>query len=53
VARELAAGGYYGSTEKLDAGWIFNIRQDPFESYDQAPGPRAAITQSHTTSNTC
>lgn len=27
---------------------VFNIRQDPFESYDQAPGPRADNTQ-HTT----
>jgi hypothetical protein len=28
--------------------WVFNLRQDPFESYDQAPGPRAYTTQSHT-----
>jgi arylsulfatase len=40
--------GYYGSTEKLEIPWVFNIRQDPFESYDQAPGPRATISQSHT-----
>jgi hypothetical protein len=29
-------------------GWAFNIRQDPFESYGQTPGPRATQTQSHT-----
>ena len=40
--------GYYGSTEKLEIAWLFNIRQDPFESYDQAPGPRAGLSQSHT-----
>jgi arylsulfatase len=40
--------GYYGATEKLEIAWLFNIRQDPFESYEQAPGPRATLTQSHT-----
>jgi arylsulfatase len=40
--------GYYGATEKLEIAWIFNIRQDPFEYFDQAPGPRATISQSHT-----
>ena len=40
--------GYYGATENLEIAWIFNIRQDPFESYEQAPGPRALIVQSHT-----
>jgi arylsulfatase len=40
--------GYYGGTQKLEIPWVFNIRQDPFESYDQAPGPRATISQSHT-----
>ncbi|GLS34113.1 C-terminal region of aryl-sulfatase [Mesorhizobium albiziae] len=33
--------GYYGPTTHLEVPWVFNIRQDPFESYDQAPGPRA------------
>lgn len=40
--------GYYGSSTHLELPWIFNLRQDPFESYDQAPGPRADITQHHT-----
>jgi arylsulfatase len=40
--------GYYGATEKLEIAWIFNIRQDPFEYFDQAPGPRATLSQSHT-----
>ena len=30
---------------KLEIPWLFNIRQDPFEYYDQAPGPRATLTQ--------
>jgi hypothetical protein len=29
----------------MELPWVFNIRQDPFESYDQAPGPRADNTQ--------
>ena len=33
--------GYYGHTTKLDIAYVFNVRQDPYESYDQAPGPRA------------
>ncbi|MCY1279116.1 Arylsulfatase precursor [compost metagenome] len=37
--------GYYGHTETLDIPWLFNLRQDPFESYDQAPGPRAYMVQ--------
>ncbi len=40
--------GYYGSTQRLEIPWMFNLRQDPFESFDQAPGPRPMITQSHT-----
>jgi arylsulfatase A-like enzyme len=40
--------GYYGSSTTLEIPWFFNIRQDPFESYDQAPGPRADISQRHT-----
>jgi arylsulfatase len=39
--------GYYGATTELEIPWFFNIRQDPFESYDQAPGPRADISQHH------
>jgi arylsulfatase A-like enzyme len=37
--------GYYGSTTTLEIPWLFNIRQDPFESFDQAPGPRANLSQ--------
>lgn len=37
--------GYYGTTSKLEIPWLFNIRQDPFEYYDQTPGPRATLTQ--------
>jgi arylsulfatase len=40
--------GYYGSTTKLEIPQLFNVRQDPFESYDQAPGPRATVTQQKT-----
>ena len=40
--------GYYGYTTKLDIAYIFNVRQDPYESYDQAPGPRATLTQQKT-----
>ena len=40
--------GYYGHTTKLDIAYLFNVRQDPYESYDQAPGPRATITQQKT-----
>ena len=40
--------GYYGNTEKADLALLFNIRQDPFESYEQAPGPRATLMQTHT-----
>ncbi|MCJ8159557.1 arylsulfatase [Sphingomonas sp. LaA6.9] len=37
--------GYYGTTTELEIPWLFNIRQDPFETYDQAPGPRADVSQ--------
>jgi arylsulfatase len=37
--------GYYGTTTKLEIPWLFNIRQDPFEYYDQVPGPRATLSQ--------
>lgn len=37
--------GYYGATQKLDMAQLYNIRQDPFESYEQAPGPRALLQQ--------
>ena len=30
------------------AAYVFNVRQDPYESYDQAPGSRATITQQKT-----
>ena len=40
--------GYYEATTELELAWFFNIRQAPFESYDQAPGSRAEITQHHT-----
>ena len=40
--------GYYGTTTKLELPWIFNVHQDPFESYDQAPGPRAEVFQHKT-----
>jgi arylsulfatase len=40
--------GYYGTTTKLDIPWLFNVRQDPYESYEQAPGPRAMLTQQKT-----
>ena len=40
--------GYYGTTTTMEIPWFFNIRQDPFESYDQAPGPRADTTQHKT-----
>ena len=40
--------GYYGHTTKLDIAYLFNVRQDPYESYDQAPGPRATVTQQKT-----
>lgn len=37
--------GYYGATQKLDMAQLYNIRQDPFESYGNAPGPRATLQQ--------
>lgn len=40
--------GYYGASQDIEAPWLFNLRQDPFESYEQAPGPRATLTQTHT-----
>jgi arylsulfatase A-like enzyme len=40
--------GYYGASQDIELAWLFNIRQDPFESYDQAPGPRATLMQTHT-----
>ena len=29
--------GYYGTTKKLELPYIYNIRQDPYESYSQFP----------------
>ena len=40
--------GYYGYNTTMEIPWLFNIRQDPFESYHQAPGPRADNTQHKT-----
>jgi arylsulfatase len=40
--------GYYGATTKLELPWLFNLRQDPHESYEQAPGPRATLSQQKT-----
>jgi len=34
--------------DDVDIAYVFNVRQDPYESYDQAPGPRATITQQKT-----
>ncbi|MEN8194443.1 MAG: arylsulfatase [Bacteroidota bacterium] len=39
---------YYSHATKLELPMIFNLRQDPFESYDQAPGPRANLFQHKT-----
>jgi arylsulfatase len=40
--------GYYGVSTTLEIPWLFNVRQDPFESYEQAPGPRAETSQHKT-----
>jgi arylsulfatase len=37
--------GYYGATQKLEMAQLYNIRQDPFESYERTPGPRATLQQ--------
>jgi len=37
--------GYYGTTTKLKIPWVFNLRQDPFESYEQAPIPPGSLPQ--------
>jgi arylsulfatase len=29
--------GYYGTTKKLELPYIYNVRQDPYESYSQFP----------------
>ena len=29
--------GYYGTTRKLELPYLYNIRQDPYESYGQDP----------------
>jgi arylsulfatase A-like enzyme len=47
-AHFMTRDGYYGTTTKPDLAWLFNVRQDPYESYDQAPGPRATLTQQKT-----
>jgi hypothetical protein len=28
--------------DDVDIAYVFNVRQDPYESYDQAPGPLLA-----------
>lgn len=30
--------GFYGSTTKLELPWLYNLRQDPYESYPQTQG---------------
>jgi arylsulfatase len=40
--------GYYGVNTTYEIPWLFNIRQDPFETYEQAPGPRAESSQHKT-----
>lgn len=37
--------GYYGTTTKLEIPWVFNLRQDPFESFNQAPVPPGPLPQ--------
>lgn len=37
--------GYYGASQKLEMAQLYNIRQDPFESYGNTPGPRATLQQ--------
>ena len=37
--------GYYGTTTSLELPWVFNLRQDPFESYTQVPRPAANMLQ--------
>ncbi len=40
--------GYYGPVTSYPIPLVVNVRQDPFESYLQAPGPRADVTQHKT-----
>ncbi len=40
--------GYYGTSQTYPLPVVQNLRQDPFESYLQAPGPRATLTQTKT-----
>lgn len=40
--------GYYGASTEMALPMLVNLRQDPFESYLQAPGPRADTTQRKT-----
>ena len=37
--------GYYGTTEKLEIARIYNVRQDPFESFDQYPRTLGQLPQ--------
>jgi arylsulfatase len=40
--------GYYGTSTTHPIPLLVNLRQDPFESFLQAPGPRAEISQRKT-----
>ncbi|MEJ8850562.1 hypothetical protein [Variovorax rhizosphaerae] len=40
--------GYYGASTTYPLPFVLNLRQDPFESYTQAPGPRGDVTQHKT-----
>ena len=37
--------GYYTPTVDLEIPWLFNLRQDPFESYQQDPHPFGNLIQ--------
>ncbi len=37
--------GYYGTSETLELPWLYNVRQDPFESYNQVPIPPGNLIQ--------
>jgi arylsulfatase len=37
--------GYYTPTVELEIPWLFNLRQDPFESYQQDPHPYGNLIQ--------
>ncbi|MFZ0255216.1 MAG: hypothetical protein WAN46_06155 [Gammaproteobacteria bacterium] len=37
--------GYYGTTTKMEIARIYNVRQDPFESFDQYPRTLGQLPQ--------